>query len=304
MNTHIEYFCFSLLLLTVMASISAAQTWNVRDHIPLDELTIQCHRGAGNLSPENSMEAFEIAWNLATIPEADLRNTKDGVIVAFHDNNFQRILPDAPVAVQKQGIAHLTLAEAKQLDIGAWKGPEYKGQRIATMAEITEVLKKYPKRKIYVDIKNVDFLQLANETKDVHRQLILASTNYNEILLWKRLAPTSQTLHWMGGTEEVLSERLDRLEKHRFDSVDQLQIHVNTDAAGQFSPSDDFLRKTGERLRKYNVLFQALPWENDNKTGGSNPDVYKRLMNIGVASFATDFPDVNIRAVKEYYETK
>ncbi|MDR0871769.1 MAG: hypothetical protein LBN39_13365 [Planctomycetaceae bacterium] len=293
-------FC---ILLT--AAVLSAQQWNVRDHILPDEFAIQAHRGAGNLSPENSIDAFEIAWKLGVIPEADLRNTKDGVIVAFHDNNFQRILPNASDDVKKKGVADLTLAEVKQLDIGAWKGPEHKGQGVASMAEIIDVLKKFPKRKMYIDIKNVDFLQLANETKEVHRQLILASTNYNEILLWKRLAPASKTLHWMGGTEEVLAVRLDRLEKHRFDSVDQLQIHVNTDAAGKFTPSEDFLYKTGGRLRKYNVLFQVLPWENAEKNnGGSNPDVYKRLMNLGVASFATDFPDVNVKAVKEYYGEK
>lgn len=292
----------TLLIALLLVQTVSAQDWNVRDHIPLKDFTIQCHRGAGNLSPENSMEAFDIAWKLSTIPEADLRLTADGVIVAFHDNNFQRILPNASDEMKKKGIQHLTLEELKKLDIGAWKGPEHAGQRIATMAEITDVLKKNPERKVYIDIKNVDFLQLANETKDVHPQLILASTNYNEILLWKRLAPTSQTLHWMGGSEAQLNERLNRLENHRFDSVDQLQIHVNTNAEGKFSPSDDFLKKTGERLRKYNVLFQTLPWGNKHKTGGSDPDVYRRLMNLGVASFATDFPDVNIESVRKYYQ--
>lgn len=36
--------------------------WNLRDHIPLGEVVVQSHRGAGVLSPENSVEAFEIAW--------------------------------------------------------------------------------------------------------------------------------------------------------------------------------------------------------------------------------------------------
>ena len=30
---------------------------------------MQSHRGAGALSPENSLEAFDIAWKLGTIPE-------------------------------------------------------------------------------------------------------------------------------------------------------------------------------------------------------------------------------------------
>jgi glycerophosphoryl diester phosphodiesterase len=296
-----KHFIFLFLLLTmefmfsVFATTTQCQDWNVRDHIPLEEFIIQCHRGAGNLAPENSLEAFDIAWNRNTIPEADLRLTKDNIIVAFHDNNFKRILPNASEEMQNKGVADLTIQEVKKLDIGLWKGEKFAGQHIATLFEIGEDLKKYPKRKIYIDIKKVDFEQLASETKILHPQLILASTNYNEIKLWKKLAPQSLTLHWMGGTEEQLTERLNQLEKVRFEAVDQLQIHVNIDKNGQFSPSDQFLRNTGERLRKYNILFQTLPWS------GDDPKVYQRLLDLGVASFATDFPDVTVNAVRKYY---
>ena len=288
---------FSLLFACVGISVYAQEkAWNVRNHIKLEDFTIQCHRGAGNLSPENSIEAFEIAWSLDTIPEADLRMTKDDVIVSFHDNNFQRILPKAPEEMRKKGIANLTLEEVKQLDIGAWKGEKFSGQRIATLKEICDILKKHPKRKVYIDIKNVDFVQLAEETEEVHSQLILASTHYKEIRLWKKLAPKSFTLHWMGGNEQQLTERLDKLEKTGFQAIDQLQIHVNLDKDKKFTPSDDYLHKVGARLREHGVLFQTLPW------GGDDPNVYKRLMDLGIASFATDFPDITINAVREYYK--
>lgn len=294
----IRSIIISLLLLFVTQTSVFSQSWNVREHIPFEDFAIQCHRGAGNLSPENSIEAFEIAWGLSTIPEADLRVTKDGVIVAFHDNNFKRILPNASEEMQKKGIQDLTLEEVEKLDIGAWKGTEFAGQRVATLKEICDILKKHPERKVYVDIKSVDFVQLVEETAAVHSQLILASTNYSEIRLWKKLAPNSHTLHWMGGTEQQLTDRLANLEKAGFRAVDQLQIHVKLDKEGRFSPSDTFLIQVGTRLRKYDVLFQVLPWE------GRDGEVYKRLMDLGVASFATDFPDVTINAVRDYYRAK
>src|SRR5438552_16100523 len=46
---------------------------------------IQSHRGAGDLAPENSLEAFEMAWQMGTWPECDLRTTRDGMIVTHHD---------------------------------------------------------------------------------------------------------------------------------------------------------------------------------------------------------------------------
>ena len=70
--------------------------------------------------------------------------------------------------------------------------------------------------------------QLARESHTVHKQLILASTKYDIIRQWKRLAPTSATLHWMGGTEAELAARIAELRKTRFADITQLQIHVRT----------------------------------------------------------------------------
>jgi glycerophosphoryl diester phosphodiesterase len=69
-------------------------------------------------SEHAQIEAFEVAWSLGTVPEADLRTTRDRVIVAFHDNDFKRILPNAWPEIQKRGIQDLTWAEVRELDIG------------------------------------------------------------------------------------------------------------------------------------------------------------------------------------------
>ena len=102
------FYSAAFWALTVPLFADESDTWNVRDHIPLREITVQAHRGAGVLAPENSIEAFEIAWRLGAIPEADIRMTKDGMIVSFHDNNFARILPNASEEKKKQGIKDLT----------------------------------------------------------------------------------------------------------------------------------------------------------------------------------------------------
>jgi glycerophosphoryl diester phosphodiesterase len=222
--------------------------------------------------------------------------TGDGVIVSFHDNDFSRILPDAPEEMKKKGIKDLSYKEVRKLDIGAWKGAQFKGQRVLSMSGIVKALKAYPGRRVYVDIKNVDFLQLAKETEGVHSQLIIASTVYDELKRWKEVAPQSYTLHWMGGSEAELTERLDMLEKAHFEYVDQLQIHVHVGKDGAFSPGEDFLLRAGERLRKYGVLYQTFPWESKDE------DAFRRLMDLGVASFATDYPDVAMRVITGYYK--
>lgn len=300
--TSVEHSSVAILALLALATTatnndaaSLQASWNVRDHIPLEAVTVQSHRGAGALAPENSLDAFDIAWELGTIPEADLRTSSDDVIVAFHDNDFQRILPNAPSELRKKGIADLTWDELRRLDIGAWKGEKFAGQRIPRMAEVYEILKRRPERRFYIDVKNVDLAQLAKESTGVHRQLILASTKYDVIRQWKRLAPESATLHWMGGPEEQLAKRLAVLEKTHFADITQLQIHVHIADDGTFAPSEEFLLNAGDRLRRHGILYQALAWE------CKDPKIYGRLMDLGVASFATDYPDVVMQAIRDYY---
>lgn len=291
-----RWVCF--VALAVWPALPAEKAaWNVRDHIPLEKFTVQSHRGAGVLSPENSIEAFDIAWGLGTVPEADLRTTSDGVIVAFHDNDFKRILPHAGDALRSKGIADLPWTEVSALDIGRWKGPGFAGQRVPRMTDVYAVLKQHPERRLYIDIKNVDLRQLAGESREVHPQLILASTDYNIIREWKRLAPRSATLHWMGGTEEQLASRLAVLRKKNYAGITQLQIHIRTGPEG-ISPSDHFLIATGEDLRSHGILFQVLPMMN------SDPKLFEHLLDVGAASFATDYPDVVMRTVRDYYQRK
>ena len=47
------------------------------------------HRGDGKGRPDNTMEALLYTWAKGYTPESDIRYTKDGKIVAFHDNGLK-----------------------------------------------------------------------------------------------------------------------------------------------------------------------------------------------------------------------
>ncbi len=288
-----------LLLFLFPLMLAAQAGWNLRDHIALQDVIVQSHRGAGDLMPENSVEAFNLAWSIGTVPEADLRTTSDGVIVSFHDNDFSRILPNASAEYKKRGIKDLTWAETASLDIGAWKSEKFKGQHVPRLDEVYGLLSGHPERRIYIDIKNVDLEQLARESgaAKVRPQLILASTDYAIIRRWKTLAPDSYTIHWMGGPEAELAARLEKLRAVNFADITQLQIHVSY-KNGVMSPSAEFLIKTGRELRAHHILFQVLPWSM------KDPQRFRDLMDLGVASFATDYPDVLMKTIREYYQEK
>jgi glycerophosphoryl diester phosphodiesterase len=288
--------CISLAL-----AAGCAATHTVDATAPAEaKVIIQSHRGAGKLSSENTLEAYQIAWRIGTVPEVDIRTSKDGVLVGFHDDNFNRVVKDAPADLRKRHIEDLTWAELSKLDVGAYKGPEFAGHHIPRMDRVFEEMRGRPERLLYLDFKKISLEQLAEMVRHygIESQVILASTDYGIIREWARLAPKSRTLLWMGGTEAALKKRLDEVRATNFAGISQLQIHVKVgdlNSADPFNPSSAFLRTTGEELRAHGVLFQTLPL-----TPETPPAVYQRLMDLGVQSFATDDPMNALQATKAY----
>lgn len=292
------------LVVATLAFGESNKPWNVCDHVPLEKFVIQSHRGAGELAPENTIEAFELGWKLGTYPEADVRTTKDGVIVAFHDNDFSRVVKNIPAEMAKKGVADVTLEELSKLDVGSWMGDQFKGRRVSKISDVFELMKGRPERHLYLDIKNVDLAQLAAEVKKagVERQVVLAAPKIETIRQWKSLLPDSETLLWMSGTENAKRARIEELRKSDFAGVTQIQIHVRLPgdakdvAPGEpFSPSRAFLSEVSSELAKRGILFQTLPY------GAKDPAIYSQLLDAGLASFATDHPEVTLKVVRDYY---
>jgi glycerophosphoryl diester phosphodiesterase len=274
--------------------------WNIRDHVPLEKIVIQSHRGAGVLAPENTLEAFELGWKMGTVPESDLRTTKDGVIVAFHDANFQRTVKN-PGDLADKGVGDVTFEQLMKLDVGGWKGDTFANRHVSKISDVFRLMTDKPERQLYLDIKKVSLPKLASDVHatKVEKQIIFATTHYKLLTDWKKFVPESQTLLWMGGTEEQLTKRLEELRKAKFAGVTQLQLHVRLNTNGvasePFTLSKKFIRETGVELRKHKILFQVLPWD------VTDAKVYWQLLDLGVVSFATDYPDVTLKAVRDYY---
>ncbi|MBV9468578.1 MAG: hypothetical protein JO316_20670 [Abitibacteriaceae bacterium] len=267
----------------------------------MQQFIIQSHRGAGVLAPENTVEAFHLAWDMGTVPEADLRTTQDGVIVAFHDKTFARVVKDVPPTLRDKGVEDIPFAQLAMLDVGAWQDERFVGRRVSPIAEILQLMPGHPERALYVDIKNVDLPQLAALVTQagVEHQVILAAPGHDTLRAWKSLLPASQTLLWMGAEEAALVQRIAALRQTGFAAITQLQIHVHPkqqpDGSLIFAPSAAFLQALGDELRTYNILFQVLPWQ------VAEPEVYAALLDLGVQSFATDHPDITLPAVRDYF---
>ena len=56
------------------------------------------------------------------------------MIVAFHDNNFARVVKDVSPELAKQGVKDVTFDELQKLDVGSFKGEQFAGRRVPRMS--------------------------------------------------------------------------------------------------------------------------------------------------------------------------
>jgi glycerophosphoryl diester phosphodiesterase len=91
------------------------------------------HRGASGRYPENTRLAFTKAIEAgADMIELDCQLSRDGHVVVFHDERLKR------VGRSRGTVRSKTLEQLKRLDVGAWRGQAFAGQRIPTLEEAIE----------------------------------------------------------------------------------------------------------------------------------------------------------------------
>ncbi len=96
---------------------------------------IWAHRGSSAYAPENTLKAFALAMEQgADGIELDVRLTADDQIVIAHDDRLDRISDGDGKICEK------TLAQLREYDFSKLH-PEYSPVRIATLAEVYELLR-------------------------------------------------------------------------------------------------------------------------------------------------------------------
>ncbi|MCB5424367.1 hypothetical protein H0274_03775 [Altererythrobacter sp. CC-YST694] len=250
-------------------------------------LPIPIHRGGGMHQPENTIEAFEYSWARNMVPEADIRTSKDGVIVVIHDDTVTRTAPGAPEEIRHKPVHELTLAELKTVDVGAFRG--YPGQRIPTLDEVFAVMAKDPRKFLHLDYKSIDLDVLSAMVKrhGVGKQVIFTTNRYDLIQQWRRRVPDSQTMIWMGGTQTEIEAILNTLRTTDFKDVYIVHMHYRpVPGTEAFNMSDRFMLDVQAELSAKGIILQVQPWNIED------PLIYERLFSIGIRNVGTDFPDM------------
>lgn len=128
-------------------------------------MLILAHRGAPTEHTENTLPSFEAAWQAgADVLEMDVRTSRDGALVVFHDATVDRM------SGVRGDVHAMTLAELQALPLRAPKHLENAGRyKIPTFQEILTALPDAP---LNVDLKAVS----AAGVRQVHADVAASAT--------------------------------------------------------------------------------------------------------------------------------
>lgn len=147
----IALFCFSFL----QADSALAKS---PSHFGPFKPIIIAHRGASGHAPEHTFTAYELGTIMeGDYIEIDLQMTKDGQLIAMHDETLDRTTDETGM------VKDFTLEQIKRLDAGTWFNetfpqkakPDYLGLQVPTLREIIE--RMGPKARYYIETKSPEF---------------------------------------------------------------------------------------------------------------------------------------------------
>lgn len=259
------------------------------------EVMVIAHRGGLGLAPESTFEAFDNAVQLgADVLEFDLHLTKDGHLVAIHDDTVDRTTDGTGK------VNDLTLEEIKALDAGyGFKDEEgnhvFRGQGVQ-MATLQEIFERYPDMHQLIELKDTN-------RSDLHEQMILDT--------WKLI----QEYHM---EDKVMIASFDQKINERFETVSggKVAIGAGEQAVRSFVtkhvPFLNGLATSDADALPLPVEAEGFDLTSKNMMNGArkrNMSIYywtindademRELIKKGADGIMTNYPDVLMQVLSE-----
>ena len=248
------------------------------------------HRGAAARAPENTLEAFRLAAESGVRGlETDVHMTRDGYIVAIHDDSVDRTTDGAGL------VREMMFAELKDLDAGYRFTPDggetypYRGRGVR-VPEIREVFREFEGFVVNIDIKEEqpgveEALLRAIKDHGAEDRVIVASGRSRSVRRFRRLCRgrvrTSASALEIAVFHYLNRMRLEGLFRPPYDA---LQVPVEYRGTPLLTPR--FIRAAHAR----GVRVDA--WTIDD------PREMRRLLDLGVDAIMTNRPEVLVEVLK------
>lgn len=240
------------------------------------QLIVIAHRGDHTAAPENTIRAFKdaIAAGVDYV-EVDLRTTRDGELVVMHDASVDRMTN------AKGLVKDLSLSDLRKAIVVDKQRPQLGEHRIPTFAEVLEACSG--KTGIYLDFKDGDVrkvLQLLQKWKMTHKVIVYIN-HPDQLSEWRTHAPAIPLMVSLP------------------DSVrDAASYAAFSKSAGVEYLDGDYSDYTAALVSVIQAAGQHVWVDVQSKDEG--PDVWEKVLSLGVEGMQTDHPRELIRWKKSH----
>jgi glycerophosphoryl diester phosphodiesterase len=266
----------------------------------------QAHRGGGGFErPDNTLVSAMYGWDLGGFAEMDIRLTADGQIVCLHDPTLRRTT-NAPEGIADLPVTALTYDQFADLDAGAKFGLEFSGAKVPLLTEMFSAMAEDPRRRAYLDCKNIDLGQLARLIAEygLDGRIWVAGPRRADLVELKKILPSVDTMQWLGGSGAEIKEKFEASTKAGFEGLDQIQFHLNDrEVAGapagswRYTVEPEYLADALVQCRHAGVDLQVFPWK------FVDSDIHA-LLDLDIRWYTTDEPARFSLAVKTWLAGK
>jgi glycerophosphoryl diester phosphodiesterase len=244
------------------------------------------HRGASGYAPEHTIPSYKMGEMMhGDYIEIDLQMTKDGKLIAMHDETLDRTTNGTGQ------VKDYTLEQIKKLDAGSWfnekypqyANPHYVGLQVPTLEEI---FRKFGKNaQYYIETKSPEvypgmekeLLRLVNDYHINKKTLLVQSFSAASLLKVKELDPSLKLIQLLSyNSNAVITDtEIAAIKKYAI-GIGPNYTYLNKDYVQKVT-------NKGLAIHPYTV--------NDKET-------MKKLIDWGVTGMFTNFPDLLHEVIK------
>lgn len=235
-------------------------------------IRILAHRGASEYAPENTLAAFYMALeNRANGIETDIRMSKDGCLILFHDKDL------SPKTNGNGPVCEHNWQELQKLDAGSWFSEKYAAERLISLDEF---LYYFSRRELFFDLElkepvdYVKFLDLIDKY-NVRDKVTVTSKIYEVLKELRSIDAGIQTGYLTGEVDEAVLLALKEI------NASQVCPNVNLIDKEKVS----MLKELGYRVRVHKVKTKQI---------------MIKALEMGVDGMTINFPDVLSTYLKEH----
>ncbi|TVY01872.1 glycerophosphodiester phosphodiesterase [Paenibacillus cremeus] len=221
------------------------------------------HRGASEYAPENTLAAFYKGVEMgANGIETDLRLSKDGTVILFHDHDLNRTTNGSGAP------RDYDWSELVELDAGSWFSPAYAGERLVTFEEF---LHHFGRKELHFALELKDqqveqkMLDLIHQYR-VWEKVTVTSFSFDNLVAVRKLDTAIRIGHLIRKIDVAALDKLEEL------------------GAQQVCPSAELLTPEDVALAKSRG-FEVRAW------GAFTVELMDHVLACGVDGTTINFPD-------------